>query len=94
MKVEYSKHLKNRLMMREISRDLPYRIYEQSNERYYDVETAHTVAIMNVPIYGKMRELMVAYDIDRQTVTLLTIHPLKQGQKENRLRAGRWRRLE
>jgi hypothetical protein len=45
-------------------------------------------------INGKMREVMVAYDIDQQTVKLLTIHPLKQGQKENRIKAGRWRRLE
>jgi len=49
---------------------------------------------MSVVIYGKLREVMVAYDIEEQTVRLLTIHPLKEGQKENRLNSGRWRRLE
>jgi hypothetical protein len=49
---------------------------------------------MNVFIYGKLREVMVAYEIKEQTVRLLTIHPLKEGQKENRLKTGRWRRLE
>jgi hypothetical protein len=39
-------------------------------------------------IYGKLREVMVAYDIKEQTVKLLTIHPLKEGQKENRLKSG------
>ncbi len=49
---------------------------------------------MNIIIYGKMREVMVAYDIIEETVTLLTIHPLKEGQKENRVKSGRWRKLQ
>ena len=73
---------------------MPYQIYSQSDERYYDIETGHTVAIMDTVIYGKMRDVMVAYDIEEQKVTLLTIHPLKEGQKENRMKSGRWRRLK
>jgi hypothetical protein len=94
MKVEYSTHLKYRLAVRAISHELPYQIYEQSNERYYDVETGHTVATMRTAIYGKIREIMVVYDIQEQAVTLLTIHPLKEGQKENSVKSGRWRRLQ
>jgi len=82
------------LALRKISRELPHQVYIESNERYYDIETGHTVAMMNVVIYGKLREVMVAYEIKEQTVKLLTIHPLKEGQKENRLKSGRWRRLE
>lgn len=82
------------MALRKISHELPHRVYIESNERYYDIETGHTVAMMNVVIYGKLREVMVAYDIKEQTVKLLTIHPLKEGQKENRLKSGRWRRLE
>ena len=59
-----------------------------------NTETGHTVATMSVEINGKLREVMVAYTIEEQTVRLLTIHPLKEGQKENRLKSGRWRRLE
>ena len=82
------------MALRKISHELPHQIYEESNERYYDIETGHAVATMNVVIYGKLREVMVVYDIKEQTVRLLTIHPLKEGQKENRLKSGRWRRLE
>lgn len=49
---------------------------------------------MNAVIYGKLREVMVAYDIKEETVRLLTIHPLKEGQKENRVNLCRWRKLE
>jgi len=94
MKIEYSTHLLHRLALRKISRELPRQIYEECQERYYDIETGHTVATMNAVIYGKLREIMVAYDIKEQTVRLLTIHPLKEGQKENRLNSGRWRKLE
>ena len=94
MKIEYSTHLTQRLTLRGISHELPYRIYVESSERYCDTETGHSIAIMRTMINGKMREVMVAYDIDQQTAKLLTIHPLKQGQKENRVKAGRWRRLE
>lgn len=94
MKIEYSTHLTQRLALRGISHDLPYQIYVQSDERYYDTETGHLIAIMRTMINDKMREVMVAYEIDKQTIKLLTIHPLKQGQKENRAKTGRWRRLE
>ena len=88
MKVEYSRHLRNRLTLRKISDDLPYQLYTESDERYYDIEIGHTVATMRAVINFKMREVMVAYDIEEQTVTLLRVHPLKEGQKENRVKSG------
>jgi len=94
MKIEYSAHLVHRLALRKISHDLPLQVYEGANERYYDILTGHTVATMNAVIYGKLREVMVAYDIKEETVRLLTIHPLKEGQKENRVNLCRWRKLE
>jgi hypothetical protein len=93
MKVEYSKHIKSRLKLRGIGDDLPKKIFEEAIERYLDIETAHRVAVMSVPLYGRSREVMVAYVIDENCATLLTVHPLKDGQKENRIRSGRWREL-
>jgi len=31
--------------------------------------------------------------IKEDFVKLLTIHPLKEGQKDNRIKSGRWRRI-
>jgi hypothetical protein len=36
---------------------------------------------------------MVAYIVDNDIIKLLTIHPLKGGQKENRIKSGRWRKI-
>ena len=48
---------------------------------------------MAADLYGKPREVMVAYVIEGDCVKLLTIHPLKEGQKENRIVSGRWRKI-
>lgn len=93
MKIKYSKHLNQRLSLRKINYDLPKKIFNQSHERYIDEETQHFIAIMKIELYNKLREVMVAYIIEEDIVRLLTIHPLKEGQKENRIRTGRWRKI-
>lgn len=93
MKINYSQHLINRLLLRRIEYGLPKRIFDLSTERYFDGYTGHSVAVMRVDLYEGIREVMVAYYIENDDVTLLTVHPLKQGQKENRIKSGRWREL-
>jgi hypothetical protein len=58
-----------------------------------DQETKHLIATMEIELYNKPREVMVAYIIEKDTVRLLTIHPLKDGQKENRIKSGRSRKI-
>jgi hypothetical protein len=93
MKTRYSRHLENRLRLRRIDYGLPEKIVQESKERYYDVDTGHFIAMMKVELYGRPREVMVAYVAEGDVSKLLTIHPLKEGQKENRVATGRWRKL-
>jgi len=93
MQIKYSEHLENRLSLRKIEYELPKRIFELSNERYFDEETEHFIAIMETKLYNKNREVMVAYEIKEDIGTLLTIHPLKENQKDNRVKSGRWRKI-
>ena len=94
MEIKYTRHLKQRLILRGIGHELPALIFNQSEERYYDQETGYMIATMGVQLYNKRREVMVAYIIEQDMVKLLTIHPLKEGQKENRVQSGRWRKIE
>ena len=89
MKIEYSKHLEQRLSLRKINYDLPKKIFNQSHERYIDEETKHFIAILEIELYNKLREVMVAYIVEQDITKLLPIHPLKEGQKESRIRTGR-----
>jgi hypothetical protein len=82
------------LILRGIGHELPALIFNQSEERYYDQETGYMIATMGVQLYNKRREVMVAYVVEQDMVKLLTIHPLKEGQKENRVQSGRWRKIE
>ncbi len=93
MQVKFSKHLGTRIKLRKIDYNMPKKIFEQAEERFIDLETGHTIAVANVIMYGKERDVMVAYNFVGENVKLLTIHPLKKGQKENRIKSGRWRRL-
>jgi hypothetical protein len=89
MKVVYSGHLENRLKMRGIEHGLPREVFEESREKYLDEETGHFIAVNNVRLYGKIREVMVAYILEGDTAKIVTIHPLKEKQKENRVKTGR-----
>lgn len=92
MKVHHTKHLIERLQLRQIDAELPATIYQQATERYIDIDTGYHVAVMDALLYGKMRHVMVAYVSEGDEIRLLTIHPLKDGQKDNRLASGRWRK--
>lgn len=48
---------------------------------------------MKITFYGRIREIMIAYTIEEDYAKLLTIHPLKNEQKENRIKTGRWRKI-
>jgi len=75
--------------LRKIEYDLPRIIFEQSEERYFDGKTGHIIAVMRVELYKKIREVMVVYVVEKNFGKLLTIHPLREGQKENRIESGR-----
>ena len=93
MQIKYSKHIETRIAMRKIEYDLPKDIYDNAKERFIDTETGHTIAVMKAEIYDRERDVMVAYRHEDADVKLLTIHPLKEGQKENRIQSGRWRKI-
>jgi hypothetical protein len=93
MQIKYSKHIEARIALRKIEYDLPKRIYENAEERFTDTETGHSIAVMKALIYEKERDIMVAYKHENADVKLLTIHPLKEGQKEKRVQSGRWRKI-
>ena len=72
--------------------DLPKDIVNYSTEHYYDTITKYYVAVGTVKYKRKNREMAVVYkeDENKEMIEVITVHPLKKGQKENRLKRGRW----
>ncbi|MBF0541964.1 MAG: hypothetical protein HQK91_11010 [Nitrospirae bacterium] len=93
MLIKYSKHIETRIAMQKINYDLPKEIYMNVMERFIDSETKHTIAVMKTTLNDKERDVMLAYRYEDLDIILLTIHPLKEGQKENRIQSGRWRKI-
>jgi len=86
----YAEHLRFRLALRRIPEQLPRRIYQRAKERFFDTETRHFVTVARARYAGKIREMAVSFEESGETVTLITIHPLKVHQKTNRIASGRW----
>lgn len=92
-KIVYASHLLLRLKLREIPYLLPKKIYQTSNEHYFDKETLKKVAVKEVKFKGKLREMAVIYEETNDQINLITIHPLKNYQKIQRIKSGRWQKI-
>jgi hypothetical protein len=88
--IHYADHLRLRLALRKIPEQLPRRIYQRAKERFFDMATHHRIAVARARYAGKIREMAVSFEETEETVTLITIHPLKAQQKANRINSRRW----
>lgn len=92
-RVVYAGHLKLRLAIRNIPFEIPEKIYREALEHYYDRDTDHKIATKSLRFGEKTKEVMIAYDEFPDRVEIITIHPLKSKQKQQRIESGRWKRL-
>jgi hypothetical protein len=91
MEIKLSDHLRQRLLLRSISEETVREVYLQAEAKYHDEETGYLISVKRILYEGKERDLMVASTERQDSVLLLTVHPLKAGQKENRIASGRWK---
>lgn len=89
-RIQYADHLHFRLALRRIPEQLPRRIYYRAKERFFDMATHHRIAVARARYAGKIRDMAVSFEENEETVTLITIHPLKAQQKTNRINSRRW----
>lgn len=92
--VKYSSHLNLRLKTRDIPHELPSEIYLSSTEKYFDSAVGRDIAVRQIQYKGKIREMMIVYEDHQDYVVIVTIHPLKKNQKNNRIETGRWIKRE
>lgn len=92
MELKYTEHLAFRLRIRKIPHDLPYKIFRDAKEHYYDTQTNHYIAVCEVKFEGKIREMALSYDRHQNLVEIITVHPIKSYQKHGRISSGRWKK--
>ena len=94
MEIIYTSHLELRLNIRNIPYNIPRKIFREANEHYYDTLTKHYIALHQVRLEGKNREMVLVYDRKDDLVEIITIHPIKPYQKHSRISSGRWKKYE
>ncbi|MEK7187350.1 MAG: hypothetical protein AAB691_00710 [Patescibacteria group bacterium] len=94
MTIRYSDHLRVRITMRGIPENMPRIVFSRAERKFYDTATGLHIALSRMRYFGKLRDLAVTYREEDGDILLITIHPLKAGQLENRLRSGRWKLIQ
>lgn len=90
MEIDYTVYLRLRLKHRDIPKEWPKEIIEEAETCYWDVQESHYIAVGQRYYKGKMREMMVIFDRRGDRVEAISISPLGAGQKEKRIKSGRW----
>lgn len=92
MRVIYRPHLKRRIRERLIPYDYPRKVYQKAKLHFVDSLTGHYIAVSKMQYAGKLRNLVVSYDIINTNVEIITIHPISYREINKRLISKRWRK--
>jgi hypothetical protein len=79
--------------LRNIELGLAEEVFMNADSRFWDNESLMFVALKRVEYKGRERDIGVIYKKKDEDILFVTVHPLKEGQKENRITSGRWKPL-
>jgi len=90
MRIIFSEHLKLRLKVRKIPKELPKKVYQKAKERYFDNKTCYSIAVSTAKYAGKKRKMVIVYEKSATQVKIITVYPTTDKEIKNRLKSGRW----
>lgn len=86
----YSKHFLERNALRNINDGTAEILFREADGHYTDMQTNTSIAVKRMELHQKIRDVSLSYIVKGDDVLFITIHPLKEGQKQNRINSGRW----
>lgn len=90
MKIVLKPHLKIRLKGRLIPSNYPNKIISQPDYQYFDTATHHLIVVKKLKYVGKLRSMVVVYDIIGEAIEVVTIYPTDEQEIKNRIKNKRW----
>lgn len=90
MRISLSQHLKLRIKVRKINRQMPKRIVEESKELYFDQETKHFIAVKEETYAKKKRPMVAIFDKSDDSIEIITVYPTDKEEIAARIMKGRW----
>lgn len=94
MKIDYRPHLRIRLKQRKVPFSFPKQIIDSPEQEYFDALARRNIAIKKLFFEGKLRNIVVAYDIIKNKIEIVTIHIISEKEIKNKVQIGRWRKNE
>lgn len=88
--IRYTRHLTQRLALREIDYSVPEQIIRNAERIFFDSATGYRIAVAKVPHRGGKRFMMVAFEETEDEILAVTIHPLDEKDIQAKIRSGRW----
>ena len=78
------------MQLRAIPEGLPETVYLEADSHFSDIGTGLLVAVKRLLFLGRERDMALSYTKRGEDVLLVTLHPLQEGQREQRIQSGRW----
>jgi len=88
--ITYTEHLTLRLKIRKIPYEYPKEIFNNPEQKFYDIVEGTYIAIKKLKYNKKERNMMIAYEKEGNSIQIITIHPIKDEKIINRKISGRW----
>ena len=86
----YYDHYHRRLRERPYLEGFAEIVLQSPDATYYDNNTGNLVAVKQVYVLGRDRDVEVAYNIAGNITWVVNLSLLGERQQQNRLREGRW----
>ena len=88
--IRYLDHYAETLGERPFLEGFAETVLQNADAYYYDMLRRRFVAVKRMFVLGAERDVAVAYEIEDNITRVVTILPLKEGQRQNRMQRGRW----
>lgn len=93
LEFRYSPHFSKQLDARNFNDQFALNLFREADDHFYDSVKGTYAAVKAMYHAGAVRDIALVYRFTADgSILLITIHPLKAGQKERRIRNGRWQR--
>ncbi len=89
-KIFYTPHLKLRLNVRKFPENYPRLVYKNPEMKFFDNLEKNKIAVKRLKYGNGIRNIMIAYEENKDKISIITIHPISDEKIINRTLSGRW----
>lgn len=90
MRIIFSSHFQERAKLRKIELTVVQEFLLNWDQHFIDTKTGYFVALKRTIWLNRERDVIVVYVQKNDEIVIVTMHPLRENQKERHIKSGRW----